>query len=223
MKKITSWLVAILLPAMLFTLFSCQKEKEMVRSDNSDQYSTNSSQSLSKQGPVTRGLRDSCEMWIKFKPNIPGGWVPTNPNSLVWWPGYGTGNATHMGNVSVYFNQYTVRQPSGVVYMFSAPVTMFYGTELQAYNVPSTVTSVVYDDKGNSVWFVNDPAGIPSTTVSPTMITFSGKMYIVGGTGKFAGATGEVTMDGYFDPSPLATNPKALLKGTFWNKGWIRY
>lgn len=223
MKKIASWLVAIVLPAMLLTFISCQKEKSIVRYDNSELYSTNSSESVLKQSPVTRGFRDSFEIWLSFKPNIPGGWVPANPNSLVWWPGYGKGNVTHMGKGSCYFNQYTVRQPSGDVYMFSRPVTMFFGTELQAYNVPPEVCAVIYDDKGNSVWLQNDPAGVPSSTVSATKITFSGGMYIIGGTGKFSGATGEVMLNGYFDPSPLATNPYALLKGSLWHNGWIRY
>jgi len=218
MKKITTCLAAFVLPAILLTLISCQKEREYISLNNEEQTVTTAS-----RGPVTRAYRDSFEIWLNFKPNIPGGWNPANPNSLVWWPGYGNGNATHMGNASVYFNQYTVRQPSGGVYMFSRPVTMFFATQLQAYNVPPEVSAVIYDDKENSVWLQNDPAGIPSSTVSPTKITFSGTMYIIGGTGKFTGATGETTLYGYFNPAPLQTNPNALLEGSLWHYGWIRY
>lgn len=216
--KMIKALLAILLPFSIILLMgSCQKEAVYTNSVD-EEIST-----ASNKGPVTRAFRDSFEIWLKFKPNIPGGWNPSNPNSLVWWPGYGDGNATHMGNVSIYFNQYTVRQPSGSIYMFSSPVTKFFATELQDYNLPADVAAIVFDDKGNSVWFKNDPDGIPSSTVSPTMITFSGNMSIIGGTGKFAAATGETTLTGYFNPAPLQTNPAALLKGTLWNYGWISY
>lgn len=77
--------------------------------------------------------------------------------------------------------------------------------------------------KISSGWLKNDPAGIPSESVSPTQITFSGTMYIIGGTGKFAGATGETTLNGYFNPAPLQTNPYALLEGSLWHYGWISY
>lgn len=218
MKKITSWLAPLWMLAIFFTLDSCQKEIGVNRFANSEEASAAAS-----RGPVTRALRDSFGVWLKFKPNIPGGWNPANSMSLVWWPGYGDGNMTHMGNASIYFNGYTVRQPSGGVYIFPAPANMFFATELHGYNVPADVDGIVIDHKGNSVWFKNDPNGIPSSAVSPTMITFTGKSYITGGTGKFAGATGETTLTGYFDPSPLQTNPKALLEGTLWNYGWIRY
>lgn len=217
MKKIRAML-AILLPfSMILLMGSCKKE--FVNTNNPNEEIA----TASNRGPVTRAFRDSFEIWLKFKPNIPGGWNPANPYSLVWWPGYGEGNATHMGNVSIYFNGYTVGQPSGGVYIFPAPVTMFFATELQSYNLPQDVDGIISDDKGNSIWVKNDPNGIPSSPVSPSMITFSGKSYITGGTGKFAGATGETTLTGYFDPSPLQTNPSALLPGTLWSYGWIRY
>lgn len=218
MKQFKMWLAVFVLPVIISTLISCQKERDLISSENSEQTVANASRE-----PVTRAYRDSFEIRLNFRPNIPGGWNPANPNSLVWWPGYGDGNGTHMGKASVYFNQYTVRQPSGIVYMFARPVTMFFATELQSYNVPPEVCAVGYDGKGNSVWFKNHPDGIPSAAASPTRINFSGTMYIVGGTGKFTGATGETTITGYFNPAPLQTNPNALLEGSFWNNGWIRY
>lgn len=217
MKKIRAML-AILLPfSMILLMGSCKKEAVYTNATDEE------IPTKANRQPVTRAYRDSFEVWLKFKPNIPGGWNPANPNSLVWWPGHGEGHATHAGNVSIYFNGYTVRESSGGVNIYPAPVTMFFASELQSYDLPPDVDGIVLDDKGNSVWLKNDPNGIPSSTVSPSMITFTGKSYIIGGTGKFAGATGETTLTGYFNPAPLQTNPNALLQGALWNYGWIRY
>ncbi|MDN3655380.1 hypothetical protein QWZ08_07080 [Ferruginibacter paludis] len=218
MKKTNLLLAALILPVMLGTLISCQKEKDLISPNNSEQ-------TISKKSatPETRAYHDNFSMKLHFVPDIAGGWVITDPDSYAWWPGDGDGNATHMGNASIYYNQYTVRQLSGVVHLFSSPVTMFFPTELQAYNVPPEVSVVAYDHKGNSIWFKNDPAGIPGKATSPTKVVFSGTMYIIGGTGKFFGATGEVILSGYFNPAPLQTNPDALLDGNLSHDGWIRY
>jgi len=217
MKKYIAMLAIVIPSLIMLLLASCQKE--IISKKVQEETATSSAAS----GPVTRAYRDSFQMWLNFRPDIPGGWNPANPRSRVYWPGYGDGNATHMGKAGVYFNQYTLRMPIGQIYMFSRPVTMFFATELQGYNVPGEVAAIVLDGKGNSVWFKNDPNGIPSSSVSPTMVTFSGIMYIIGGTGKFEGATGEITINGYFNPAPLSTNPNALLDGTLWSNGWIRY
>ena len=210
MKK-KSTVLAIIVPSLIILLLaSCRKESIYTKTGE-EEIATSSASS----GPITRAYRDSFDSWLNFVPDIAGGWVATNPNSHVWWPGDGDGNVTHMGNASIYFNQYTLRVGTQIV-MFHAPVIMFFATELQAYNVPSEVSMVVFDDKGNSVWFSNDPAGLPTTRVSPTKITFTGTMHIAGGTGKFTGATGETTLNGYF-------NPLDLTECSFWQNGWIAY
>lgn len=209
MKKITIWLIPFLLLIIIISVMSCQKEA--IYTNTADEEIA----TVSNHGPVTRAYRDSFNILLNFIPDIAGGWVATSPNSRVWWPGGGDGNATHMGNVSTYLNQYTLRVGTQIV-MFHAPVIMFFATELQAYNVPSEVNVVVFDDKGNSVWFSDDHAGLPTTRVSSSKITFTGTMHIVGGTGKFTGATGETTLSGYF-------NPQNLNEATFWQNGWIAY
>ena len=60
------------------------------------------------------------------------------------------------------------------------------------------------------------PEGLLSARVSPTRINLDGPMLIVGGTGKFTGATGETSFHGYF-------NPQNLNEATFWQNGWIAY
>lgn len=195
---------------LTFVLFfsSCQKE---TTAPNSTEEQANAFEA--NREPVNRAWRDSFDTWYQFIPDLANGWTPPNP-APAWYPGGGDGNATHMGNASTYFNQYATLGPTGLTTSF-APVTMFFATQLAAFNVPATVGSIVFDDKGNSVWF-RVVGSTQATPVSPTRVNFTGTNNIVGGTGKFAGATGQVTINGYF-------NPQNQQDASFWQNGWISY
>lgn len=159
-----------------------------------------------------RAYRDTFATAFGFVPDIANGWEAPNP-APAWYPGSGQGMATHIGGAKTYFNQYATFGPGGLISL-PAPVTMFFGTELGALSVPSSVTSVVMDHKGNAIWFQSN--GSTTTPVSPTRINFTGTATIVGGNGKFRGATGAVTLNGYFNP----TNPNDAASG---QRGWISY
>jgi hypothetical protein len=196
------------LPALfsLLLLAACQKERVPSTVDEANTLNS------ANRGPVTRAWRDSFDTWYQFVPDIAGGWTPPNP-APAWYPGGGDGNATHMGNASTYFNQYASFGPTGLT-SSAAPVTMFFAAQLVSFSVPSNVSTIVFDDKSNSVWFQS--AGTQTMPVSPTRVNFTGTNNIVGGTGKFAGATGQVTINGYF-------NPQDQEDASFWQNGWIRY
>jgi hypothetical protein len=207
MKKITTTVAGIVLPLLLIiTVSSCQKETTAINGLN-EEIAT-----AANNGPVTRAYRDSFDTWYQFVPDIAGGWTPPNP-APAWYPGGGDGNATHFGIASSYFNQYASFGPTGLT-SSAAPVTMFFAAQLASFSVPSNVSTIVFDDKGNSVWFQS--AGTQTMPVSPTRVNFTGTNNIVGGTGKFAGATGQVTVNGYF-------NPQNQQDASFWQNGWIRY
>jgi hypothetical protein len=207
MKKITTGVAGIVLPLLLIiTVSSCQKETTAINGLN-EEIAT-----AANNGPITRAYRDSFDTWYQFVPDIAGGWTPPNP-APAWYPGGGDGNATHFGIASSYFNQYASFGPTGLT-SSAAPVTMFFAAQLASFSVPSNVSTIVFDDKGNSVWFQS--AGTQTMPVSPTRVNFTGTNNIVGGTGKFAGATGEVTINGYF-------NPQNQQDASFWQNGWIRY
>lgn len=207
MKKITTGVASIVLPLLLIiTISSCQKETTAINGMN-EEIAT-----AANNGPVTRAYRDSFDTWYQFVPDILGGWTPPNP-APAWYPGGGDGNATHFGNASTYFNQYASFGPTGLT-TSHAPVTMFFGVPLASFNVPANVGSIVYDNKGNSVWFQS--AGTQALPAGPTRVNFTGTNNIVGGTGKFAGATGQVTINGYF-------NPQNQQDASYWQNGWISY
>lgn len=215
MKKITTWLAAFWLLAIILAVFSCQKQRGDLSFNDSVQTTTTESQDALSKAPVTRAYRDSFDASLHFVPDIAAGWTYPN-NSPAWFHGNGTGNATHMGNVMFYFNQYTLKNSAGVTIVYYSPVNMFYASQLQSFNVPSNVTGVIFDDKGNSIWLRNSPDGIPSKHISLTRINLDGTMLIVGGTGKFVGATGETSFHGFF-------NPLNLQECSLWQNGWIRY
>lgn len=121
--------------------------------------------------------------------------IEENPAAF---PGFGQGQATYIGKAYSFFNQYAMGLPdeNGVVFTVAAPVTEFFseqliglGLDLDAINANSEiVSSLTTDGKGNSIWFNN--LSNEARFDSEGNITFEAEIEIVGGTGKFQGATG---------------------------------
>lgn len=195
MTKISTNVAGILLTFLFAGLISSCK-KETLRSEHG--YKIASSSEANKKR-VIRDYSDDFVTYYQFIPDLANGWVPPNPGPA-WYPGGGEGNASHLGKVSTYYNQYASFSPTGFG-STAAPVNMFFASQLSAIgiDVPDAVSTIVFDKKGNSVWF----RLISNTTVpvSQTRINFSGVSDIIGGTGKFAGATGQVKLIGYFNPT----------------------
>lgn len=116
------------------------------------------------------------------------------PPTAAEFPGGGDGYCNQLRPAHVRFNQRIIfaafqQQPLPVVLAFP---------ELSVFGLPTTsVNSIVYDDKGNSIWFEGGGNGTP---ISPTRIEFTVNSKIVGGSGKFKGAYGNTTTKGYFNP-----------------------
>ncbi|OOG74870.1 hypothetical protein [Algoriphagus sp. A40] len=120
---------------------------------------------------------------------------PTKPYAF---PGFGTGNALFMGKSYSFFNQYAVGAPNekGEVSTVAAPVTEFFQVQIEALGISAeeldsnykTVSTITTDGKGNSIWFHNVSNNAKFDKYGN--ITFLAEVEIVGGTGKFKGATG---------------------------------
>ncbi|MBA4301586.1 hypothetical protein SAMN03080617_00798 [Algoriphagus alkaliphilus] len=120
------------------------------------------------------------------------------------FPGFGEGQATFIGKGFSFFNQYALGFPdqNGVVFTEPAWVTEFFEKELIALGIDAEVikasskivSSLTTDGKGNSIWFksVSNRAQFDQQG----NITFEAEIEIVGGTGKFQGATGVGTVKG---------------------------
>lgn len=208
--KIQLFLCVALFCAVFVTTSGCSddlaNETVALSSDNK------SLSNRSPNDPVRRAYRDNFSTWYEFYPENPSSPAPF-PG---WYPGGGDGNATHMGKANTYFNQYVTFIPPNVVSLH-APVTQYFVNQLAdaGYtDIPDEVGSIVFDDKGNSIWF--QTSSNTSVPVGPTRIEFSGVNQIIGGTGKFEGATGEVALNGYY-------NPQNQQDAGFWQDGWIEY
>jgi hypothetical protein len=155
--------------------------------------------------------------------------VTVNGNSYIGFahfPGGGNGNATHMGNVTNWFNQlaYTTppnTNPEGSANapvaaipsypVFGAPLPLIQTGDfvslpsiISSLSIPGSIggniiNSVIYNDKGDAV-FTSSITGSGGTfPISEIKVGFNGKALIVGGRGKFANASGEIDFNGYFN------------------------
>ncbi len=185
-NKITlSKLLAIAFFAMV-TITSCTKDESPVPNS-----ATNGSAS-SCSSRTQRAYHEHFTAVSAITPTATG----------VFNPGSGSGNATHIGNANMAFNQLVTFYNGVPVGSTAAPVNQFYSNTLASAgitNVPNTVSSITYDNSGNSVWFTSS-TGTVLTPVSATRINFSATLDIIGGSGKFTGATGQVELEGHFNP-----------------------
>jgi hypothetical protein len=183
--------------------------------------------------------------WYRISPTTP---IPIEVNGITYagfayFPGGGSGNASHLGNCSIYFNQLTYgaspeAPPAGSV---AAPVKDVPGypvsgtplpliqandftslsTAISSLNIPSSVyqkivNTVIYNNKGDAI-FLSAITGSGGTfPISATKVGFNGKALIVTGNGKFKHAIGEVDYNGYFN----VTNPN---DAEYNADGWINY
>lgn len=124
----------------------------------------------------------------------------TENGPIVFLPGTGVGNATFFGKSYSFINQLAV----GPTTTISAPVTQYYSEELEALGltvteIPDYVNSLTTDGKGNAIFF---QSGINTgVIVSENKTEFSAELTVVGGTGKFLGATGTGIVEGYYNPT----------------------
>jgi hypothetical protein len=201
MKTIAILKVALLCAIML-SFSGCEKEPL-------SELQTSNESALGKKGKqVERPFKGRMVSTTWFLGDAASGWVS---GSLLpaWLYGSGEGNATHIGKYTAYFSQYATAVDQNSTYVTGAPVTMFFTEELLLYFTASEValmeemgiSIVLLDKHGNSIWGVRtaETREVDSDLTENTPVYQ--EVRIVGGTGRFAGASGTFTLEGYTDLS----------------------
>jgi hypothetical protein len=203
MKTFTFLKAALLIVAIPF-LFSCEKE-------SLSELQASSESALGKGKKVERPFKGRMVTSTIIKGDIEAGWTP---GSILpaWLAGSGEGNATHIGKVHAYFSQYGIFVNDNEAEIVGVPVTMFFTDELLARFTPAEValmaelgvSIVIFDKQGNSIWGARVPLTRNITLGDASRVEAYQEVVIVGGTGRFAGATGYYTIDGYTEVSTTA-------------------
>ncbi len=200
--------------------------------------------SCQKETP-RKPFKAQIKTWYRISPTAPAPLVVNGTTYIGFahFPGGGTGNATHMGNVTSYFNQlaYTTAPEAPPAGSVAAPVADVPGypvlggplpliqagdfsglaATVSALQIPASVqgkiiNSIFVNKKGDAV-FTSAITGSGSTfPISETVVGFNGKALIVGGRGKFANAVGEVDYEGYL-------NTRNANDAEYNVDGWISY
>lgn len=231
MKKISHYIITMALPIVIGSLSSCEKS---VVNETLE----------SKRKP----FKMTSNTWYRFSPTTPN---PVNVNGtdytgFVHVPGGGTGTATDMGKITLFFNQLTytgnanVPQPlplgsvSAPVSLISsypvlgAPLPLIQAGDFDAFDkanqwlktpakdASGKVINVVIFCSNNDALFIANTSPSIITPVSATRLTFAGKLTIAGGRGKFANAKGDMDFTGFF-------NPQNVTDAGYVIEGWIEY
>ncbi len=192
-----------------------------------------------------KSFEAKTKTFYRISPTAP---IPVDVNGasfvgFAFFPGSGSGNATHLGNCAVYFNQLTYgtasdAPPAGSVaapvadvpgyFITGAPLPLIQqgdfnplAAAVASLQVPSQVygkiiNSVFENGKGDAI-FISAITGSGGTfPISQILVGFNGKALIVGGRGKFAHGVGEIDYDGYF-------NVADANDAEYNAKGWISY
>lgn len=187
----------------------------------------------------------STKTFYRVSPTSP---VPVNVNGstfvgFAYFPGSGTGHATHLGNCAIYFNQLVYgtasdAPPAGSIaapvsevpgyFVTGAPLPLIQAGDfnnladaVSSLSIPSDVygkiINAVFDNGKKDAIFTSAITGSGGTfPISATVVGFNGKAIIVGGRGAFEQAVGEIEYDGYF-------NVADANDASYNAKGWISY
>lgn len=179
---------------------SCQKET-LLQQGSQVEYLVANNENLKANKPQEYKIKGAYnDGSYQF---IPGpGWVAPNP-APGWYPGESEGQLNLLGKSTGFVNMYLTIGPGGLTGT-PAPVNLVFAGRLieQGIVVPNEVSIILFDKHGNSIWASGENS-ILITPESPTRVLFGVTAQIIGGTGKFANATGEFEGSGYFNPQDM--------------------
>lgn len=174
-------------------LAGCQKDVSELASPNSP----DSKSAVSKQKSQEHMLKGQYDAY----------WDTTMGAQGNWAYGSGEGHLNILGKSRIYYN--TISPYTALNLFYNAPVTQFFATELWRYGftgLGTNVSSIMLDQQGNSIQLEIKQGTVGEYTfheMPPNLVTpvdLKAEYKIVGGTGKFEEATGDILLTGYWDP-----------------------
>lgn len=179
----------------------CQKEAVAPTAPNLTQ-ATLANKAVKPQEHQLKG--ETTAGYYSFVPDIEAGYIAPNP-APGWYPGVATeAHLNLLGNSWGFVNMHATFGAGGLQ-CTAAPLNLFFADQLAEAGiiVPDAVGIIYLDKQGNSIWG-RATGTFTVTPASPTRATFSGcSAEILGGTGKFANATGSFVFSGYFNPQDI--------------------
>ncbi|MHA7128231.1 hypothetical protein [Algoriphagus namhaensis] len=184
--------------SLVFLTSACLTPEEPQADLSNSELASLTETALPGEENLRKGKAAERAYFERFKNQI----IPTSTEAGLFFPGSGIGNATHMGKAATYLNQQFITV-NGLPATIGAPVTDIYSNELAALglnvaDIPAEVSSITIDGKGNSVWFKNIQNIVKAPDANGIQ-TFQAVVEIVGGSGKFEGATGSGDVEGFFN------------------------
>lgn len=199
MKKLSFIQKSLFGISLVFLCASCVDTEELQPDLSTEELTLLTENSTTGEENLRKGKATDRAYFERFRNQI----VPSQFAEGLFFPGTGVGNSTHMGKALTFLNQKLVVSPEGFPTTIGAPVTDFHAAALDELGlntsiIPAKVSSITTDGKGNSVWFEN-VLNIVQEPDENNIQTFEAQVVIVGGTGKFEGATGSGTVIGFFN------------------------
>lgn len=154
-----------------------------------------------------RPLKGNMDVYHVYTPDYAKGGCYCFPYLPGFMGGSGEGNSTLLGKFYSYSNLYAYYGATGAQVTYSVPLTdsfynqlkpYFSNDEIQAMKAQK-VEVLFFDHQGNAFWSDFDTLHMDPSAANILHFSLEGTGKIIGGIGKFAGATGFYNFSGYSD------------------------
>ena len=180
MKLTTLPQIALWLALPLLLLYSCKKDSVIPTPPNTI---------ISEQAKPYKDESFGSYSFSRSRPSL------TLPNTWeIYYTADASGSSTVMPAIKTVYNFIASTGANGSTFT-GYPINKALRLDMPDFGlVPEYVNQIVYDDDGNSIWFQMNSLSVEN---SSNIRHFSGTSNVVGGTGKFANATGSVLLNGH--------------------------
>jgi hypothetical protein len=217
--KVSLFTLVLLMASMLF-LTNCRKDFSSSTTENL----ITSNAGLSSHITHPRPLKATMDVYHIFTPDYANGGCYCSPYLPGYMAGSGGGNSTLLGKFYSFSNLYAYYDSTGAEVVYSVSIPDDYYDQMKPYftqdeiEIMKTqkVEVIFFDHQGNAFWSDFDTLHMIPSPENLLHFSLSGSGRIMGGIGKFAGATGFFNFSGYSDVF------RDSAPGIFYQHSWFR-